>query len=291
MTDDMMRIGRQFNWLFTLLALQAVCLGLGLWIDFRLAASAVLAEARRTATANLKLLSEQLRHPLDEVLSDRTRSKEEVTASLERCLAATKLGDAVICTVVNRDWQVIDALSSPAAEADKPRIGETLTWIPDGEASAAGDEELGSFLTADGLHVAVARPANGAELRLLFHQSLARIRLPAATFPGLLWPIHATAFLWTCVLQGIALYMVGAKFFEKFSKRNAAGEVEAFRRLQAVIRARDGVMLGLASMVESRDDATRHHLDRVSAFSTRLAAALQNLATSQPSEGNLPNQR
>jgi len=79
--------------------------------------------------------------------------------------------------------------------------------------------------------------------------------------------------LWLGVLLGVIMYLFVTKIFEHFAKTQHKSDTEALRQVQSLIHAQDAIIIGLAKLAESRDDDTGHHLERMSVYSCRLAAA------------------
>jgi|GEM_PF-1351397 len=86
------------------------------------------------------------------------------------------------------------------------------------------------------------------------------------------------SFGWIASLQLFALWLYESRI--RSNRRQAAQLVESeYARLNAdVVRLRDAIVFGLAKLAESRDTDTGHHLERIAAYSTRLARVMrQNL--------------
>ena len=79
--------------------------------------------------------------------------------------------------------------------------------------------------------------------------------------------------LWLGVLLGVIMYLFVTKVFEHFAKTQHKSETEALRQVQSLVHAQDAIIIGLAKLAESRDDDTGHHLERMSVYACRLAAA------------------
>jgi HD-GYP domain-containing protein (c-di-GMP phosphodiesterase class II) len=79
--------------------------------------------------------------------------------------------------------------------------------------------------------------------------------------------------LWLGVLLGVIMYLFVTKVFEHFAKMLHKSDSEALRQVQSLIHAQDAIIIGLAKLAESRDEDTGQHLERMSVYACRLAAA------------------
>jgi HD-GYP domain-containing protein (c-di-GMP phosphodiesterase class II) len=85
----------------------------------------------------------------------------------------------------------------------------------------------------------------------------------------------AQAFLWTAAVQALVVYLILARIYHDSRHQKDQSAREALRRADELVRTRDAVIVGLAKLAEFRDPETGHHLERISLYSTRLAAALR----------------
>jgi putative two-component system response regulator len=83
----------------------------------------------------------------------------------------------------------------------------------------------------------------------------------------------ACALLWLVVLMTAITYLSVTQIFERFTRAQRAADTEALQQMQSLMRAQDAIIVGLAKLSESRDDDTGRHLERISAYACRLAAA------------------
>lgn len=83
------------------------------------------------------------------------------------------------------------------------------------------------------------------------------------------------SFGWIAGLQLFALWLYVSH--TRSSRKQVAQQVETeYARLNAdVVRLRDAIVFGLAKLAESRDTDTGHHLERIAAYSTRLARVMR----------------
>jgi len=82
------------------------------------------------------------------------------------------------------------------------------------------------------------------------------------------------AFAWTLGLQSAMAYLLLSRVQGEHSRRQSKSDEQSLHHTRDLLRTRDAVIFGLAKLSESRDPETGHHLERISLYSTRLAAAL-----------------
>jgi putative two-component system response regulator len=82
------------------------------------------------------------------------------------------------------------------------------------------------------------------------------------------------AFIWTIGLQSAIAYFMLARLQGEHSRRQSQSDEQSLHDTRDLLRTRDAVIFGLAKLAESRDPETGHHLERISLYSTRLAAAI-----------------
>ncbi len=84
----------------------------------------------------------------------------------------------------------------------------------------------------------------------------------------------AMAFVWTIGLQAAIAYFLLARLQGEHLRRQSRSDEQSLHHTRDLLRTRDAVIFGLAKLAESRDPETGHHLERISLYSTRLAAAI-----------------
>jgi putative two-component system response regulator len=82
-------------------------------------------------------------------------------------------------------------------------------------------------------------------------------------------------FLWLSGLLSICTFMVAKRLNDELAGELDRSEDRALHREQALLRTRDAVIFGLAKLAESRDSDTGEHVERISLYCQRLAAALR----------------
>ena len=87
--------------------------------------------------------------------------------------------------------------------------------------------------------------------------------------------LGANIFVWTFGLQAAVAWVLIGRLFGRHQVEEDLSRDEVYLRSQEVIRTRDAVIFGLAKLAESRDPETGQHLERIAAYSTRLASAIR----------------
>jgi putative two-component system response regulator len=87
--------------------------------------------------------------------------------------------------------------------------------------------------------------------------------------------LGANIFVWTFGLQAAVAWILIGRLYGRHEVQEGHSRDEVYLRTQELIRTRDAVIFGLAKLAESRDPETGHHLERIAAYSTRLAAAVR----------------
>lgn len=80
-------------------------------------------------------------------------------------------------------------------------------------------------------------------------------------------------FVWTFGLQGTVAWILIGRLFGRHEAQEGVSREETYLKTQELIRTRDAVIFGLAKLAESRDPDTGQHLERIAAYSTKLALA------------------
>ena len=85
----------------------------------------------------------------------------------------------------------------------------------------------------------------------------------------------AVAFIWIGGMQCMVTYLFWSRARTEQHATHRQSEHESMQQVKSLLRTRDAVIFGLAKLAESRDPETGQHLERISIYSTRLAAALR----------------
>lgn len=80
-------------------------------------------------------------------------------------------------------------------------------------------------------------------------------------------------FLWVGGLQTAVAWLLLSRLYSAQAVERNSSQEAALSQSRELLRTRDAVIFGLAKLAESRDPETGHHLERISMYATRLAAA------------------
>ncbi|OHB72308.1 MAG: hypothetical protein A2V70_16505 [Planctomycetes bacterium RBG_13_63_9] len=279
--------------LLTLVAVQMGCLALGLWIHYRQVVSAVYRTAEEQALAGLTAGTNELLtavgrlEPPDVAAGSASWEKVRHLFPLQRTLPGLQVD------VVDPQWRVLAQLptphhdsppsKSPPSESppskSPPSKSETLTWaVPPKNLDRNAESIRGLLVQPDGRHVALARRLGKHGDYLVAHYPLAQVNMTPAALLTALPAAGAITWVWVSALLLIAVYMIVIRFCDGLTKKHARAETTALTRTQSLLRTREAVIFGLARLAESRDRVTGSHLERISAYASRLARAAQHHA-------------
>jgi HD-GYP domain-containing protein (c-di-GMP phosphodiesterase class II) len=85
--------------------------------------------------------------------------------------------------------------------------------------------------------------------------------------------LGVNVFVWTFGLQATVAWILIGRLFGRHEAQEGVSREESYFKTQELIRTRDAVIFGLAKLAESRDPDTGQHLERIAAYSTKLALA------------------
>jgi len=210
--------------------------------------------------------------------ADRAQDPPEAAAT-DRSLA--RLGESRPAdpgegwVVTDGDWRVVaDGGARGEDPSAGPELGERLAWIvaPDASTAEVGLAR-GTLAVGGRRHVALARALPNRDGYLVAHCPVDSIAPAADAIADRLPPVGLVVWVWTSTLMGFATYLFLMGLFDRLGRTHARTEAESLRRIQSLIRTRDALIFGLASVAESRDEVTGRHVERVSFYASRLAAA------------------
>lgn len=187
------------------------------------------------------------------------------------------------------DWQVLAEKSDAPAAAtacfdERGRLCDCATGLPAPHASAAKwftcDEESGlptsrGVLAMNGRQyggIATRRADGSLEVRYLRADVAPASAIASSRNMQLSLVI---TLLLVSGLLGLLSYLVVGKAHDHVQRQRTSTESQALSQIETLQRTRDAIILGLAKLAEFRDEDTGAHLERISAFATRLAIELQ----------------
>jgi response regulator RpfG family c-di-GMP phosphodiesterase len=85
--------------------------------------------------------------------------------------------------------------------------------------------------------------------------------------------VQVLGYIWILGLQAIVAWLVISRMRSSQERKQSQSQEEALLKAKELLLTRDAIVFGLAKLAESRDPETGMHLERISLYSTRLAAA------------------
>jgi HD-GYP domain-containing protein (c-di-GMP phosphodiesterase class II) len=253
---------------------EIACLTVGLLVFYGLARSGVEREAARKSRGSLEGEAEPLLDRLCRAGGLDRGSKPTALGAIRREFGALSGPADAVWLVADSEWTVVALLGAPPSEGSAgPAAGERLVWSSlSGEEGEPGMQS--GVLICDGRkRVAAARPLEGREGYVVAHRALGEVEMPLTALTDSLAGAGFVAWAWTSGLLAFVTYLVFSKNRQNHRRVRAEAEAQTLRQIQALVRTRDALIFGLASMAESRDEVTGRHVERVSFYASRLAMA------------------
>ena len=253
-----------------LIGVHTLCLSVGGWFLYQLISSTTAQQATQDAWEHLANRSVPLAAFAKTAQVTDFRSESTGPSALQTLSIGLGQdpGPARV-VIVDRDGRVVIS-----GDRENPLAGsEPLAWQSD--ESPGPSSNRGWLKTRSGQYAAIRYPMADGMASLVTYDSQGASPAWRTSLMASLPLAAGIAFLWIWVLSSVATYLLSARVSFEESARNARIEHDAVRSAQDLLRTRDAVIFGLAKLAESRDPDTGHHLERISAYSTRLATALR----------------
>jgi len=263
------------------LAIQAVCVAVGLWMHHRLTAISVGDAARDQAWKEMGVCADHLLRPgADPSLGGRVGdlaglSRRNLAGESAYCLGLSFL-------MVDSGWEVArSSPSEPMPGGDGENVagfahGQRLHWHQSQTAEGAPGRMRGVLQGSGGApHLAVAFPREQGQGYFVLHQPQAVVEDSTTGLLHSLPAIEGMTFLWTTALLSVALYLLLTRSHESMDRERGELKADAMRQTQHLVRTRDAIIFGLAKLAESRDPETGDHLERICVYVSTLAEALR----------------
>lgn len=249
---------------------QIACIAIGLWIHDCFLLSSARRAAEQEAANELAAESGSLIAAVRDI--DFASPKDLAEAS--HCLEAASLPPSDAALVVDSSWRT-RLMTKTTDESLAP--GQIVAWSTRfvNNPNPLADPLEGTVETAAGSYLALAYRLPRDDGFLVLFRSIKDVRLSAddlaANFPlaGII------AFLWLGGLLSACTFLAGKRLHDELAGELERSEERAMRREQALLRTRDAVIFGLAKLAESRDHDTGEHVERISLYCQRLAAAMR----------------
>ncbi len=250
---------------------QTVCVAVALWMHHHFATLATREHVKSNCWDELSRSAERLAGfwaASQEPNELGGRDFESTAALLRRSTGSQP--DVVL--IVDPKWVVVEAVGQISDSKAAPLRWETQDATnEDGTAGCLGyfqwqgARHLGACAATGerGVSVVVGRPESMLTgLTNVVVQPLSKV--------------SALTLLWTCAMLSIGVYLILARYHDQLTQQRAEKFTGTLRRAQELVRTRDAVIFGLAKLADSRDPETGDHLERISAYSTTMAAALRH---------------
>ncbi len=258
---------------------QAACVLCGLAFYHLYFISSANRSAKTAAWSAMEPAAEQMAQQLRPVTARFLRAD-----SAPFRVAAASLGtnhdEPTTVAVVDSNWKIIDSTNQPrktsAASRGKLRAEQVLEFTRSG-AARENPSMRGLVLSGGKRHVALAQALAGNDGYLVLYRDSDTLHIATADLPPVLWASDIGVFLWICTIGCVGNYIVVGVWHRDNSAGQQAGQnLSALRQAHALVRTQEAVIFGLAKLTDSRDPNTGHHLDRITDYSSMLAAAARH---------------
>lgn len=275
-------VKRRPGHLLTLLTALVGCLAAGLWIHHHFVLSTIHRAMEDGAAEELAAETDELLVAIGRLeLAEPSAGSAELGPVVDRFEDRRVLPELRV-TLTDSQWRILAELPASGQQpsdqqtSDEQTLGGSLTWV--GPSADPSDQQriTGWLSTGDGRHVAVARRLPGRDLYAVVHYPLKEAKVSPKALGGSLPGAGVITWIWTSALLVVVVYVITTRFYDQLTRRRAQAEAASLRRIQSLERTRDAVIFGLAKLADSRDEDTGHHLERISAYASRLAMALRH---------------
>lgn len=257
-----------------MIGIQAICLGLGFWFQYILTVSTTEHGYRESAWSELAIRSNSIVRVASQL---QARDLNAGTPELRRAQALldSDLGAEPLCLLLtDADGRILCRSAGTASVHWK--VGDRIPWHFEREAEALGHPQRGRLKTLDGERTAIAYPAREGRVQVIAYSAESTAVPAGVTSLLTAMPLSGgIAFAWTLILCAVATCLLAPRFSFKETHSREQHNHEALRSAQDLLRTRDAVIFGLAKLAESRDPETGDHLERITLYTTCLAAALR----------------
>jgi HD-GYP domain-containing protein (c-di-GMP phosphodiesterase class II) len=264
--------------LFILILLtQTGCIAVGLAFHHLYVSSGIARAEAEEARARLANQFLTLEPELErQSVSSLQPSGEAWQRLLARWRTTAKPADRLF--LLDREGRVVAA----ADEKVKPRsandFGQPLTLIHPSAAWGQFDGPIQGLLQnpASGeQQIALGRGLSAHDGYLLITRTAGDEKVDLAALKTTLASAGVITLFWTAGLLAVTLYMTMVRSRREPAAGQPKLDVEALKQAQALVRTQETVIFGLAKLSDSRDPETGTHLERISQFSSMLAAGLR----------------
>ncbi len=272
---------QQLKLVAILIVAQAGCSALGLWIHQRLVVSEAVQRARKEATVALAAETGDLLTKTAQAPAPHESEPDLDADVLRRRLESREPRHHVAWLLFDRDWRLSETLRDadrvvPSGSPDTPEssAARRAEWSPIPEVPSIGAGLHAGTLTLGRrrfIALSVDLPDHAGILAACRPEEHTAVASAAPL--GTALATMVIGWVWGTGLLGMIVYLVVTKMYEELARRHARFEADTFRRIQSLVRTRDALIFGLATVAEARDEATGRHVERVAYYAARLAVA------------------
>ena len=258
---------------FYVMLLQAVCLVIGLWIHHRFIVSSASIETERQVWKDLSDWSHDWISGIRQLPLNDLQQVQEQLASVSQSRETSIL-------LVDSNWRIklpeISSERKPGTDFPTWKTGQKIEWTELSTLSnSAEDSNRGTLETTNGIRLGLAYELKNGNGYAIGYRPAELPPHNPETLLSMLPAAGGLAFLWTCGLQCVVAYLILSRVHVEDSRQRKITEESTLKNTKTLVRTRDAIIFGLAKLAESRDTATGQHLERISLYSTRLAAAMK----------------
>ncbi|MEX0641855.1 MAG: HD domain-containing phosphohydrolase [Pirellulales bacterium] len=185
--------------------------------------------------------------------------------------------DTTRAVLVDDEWRIVSRPEAPAATHNTPAPEGQLLWTPIEEATAKSTPVRGVIEFDGQQHVAIAQQQTSGGYLVRYVPS-ASLTFSLGELKGSTQLAGVITLLWVSALLGLVVFLIITRLYDEQARKRSQWETQSLAQIQSLQKTRDGIVFGLAKLAEFRDQETGYHLERISAFAARLAAALRRRA-------------
>jgi HD-GYP domain-containing protein (c-di-GMP phosphodiesterase class II) len=207
------------------------------------------------------------------ISSAQRTAQQDVWEKLVR--GSTEL-DPMTCVIsVDDEWRIVSGAGAPTTDlSNTPALGKRLTWTPLDQVSAKGTPVRGIIQFDGQQHVAIAQQQTGGGYLVRYVPSTS-LSFSLAELKTSTQMAGVITLLWVSTLLGLVAYLIVGRLYDEHARKQLQWETQSLAQIQSLQQTRDGIVFGLAKLAEFRDQETGYHLERISAFATKLATAMR----------------
>ena len=254
-----------------MIAVQVLCISVGMWMHHRFTMSSATRAVQGEVWGEFGEQAKELFGTLSTAELEHLRQGSIPESASEKVTRRSTFRKDL--TVVDDNWRVLATTRRHAAN-DSSDL--SVQWLEaEGAPSTTGRVAYGYAKFPDGVHTAIRYELPEGLGFGLIHVDAKSIEEHLGRLLGLFPAIGVLTIVWTSALLGFAAFMILARLHEEVDQHRSRSAADTLQQTHDLLRTRDAVIFGLAKLADSRDPETGDHLERISIYSTALAAALR----------------